>query len=73
MNKALNEIQELWDNGHAEALTQFGMLCAENAVDGYKRGSFYGTCIGTAIGVATTLSTIYLVSTIRRKYFSNKD
>lgn len=73
MKKTLDEIQELWDNGHAEALAQYGIWCAEEAIDGYRRGSFRGLCIGIAISATVTASAICLVSTIKKKYHPGKD
>ncbi len=67
MKKTLDEIQELWDNGHADALRQYAIWCAEEAIDGYKRGHFRGVCIGLVISSVVTMSTIYLISTIKAK------
>ena len=68
MKNTLDEIQELWDNGHAEALAQYGIWCAEEAIDGYRRGQFCGICLGFGIGFAATVSIICLISAIKEKH-----
>ena len=56
----VNEVQELWDNGHAEALAAYGVECFAVGREGYKRlirrdirnGLITGALVATAtIGV----------------------
>ncbi len=73
MNEAMiKEIQELWDNGHAEAIAAYGRECANAGVEGYREGYAIGRAIllaGIGLGVATG----YAVIKIRERRALNKE
>lgn len=53
------EIDELWDGGHAEALTAFGYECVNAYKEGYNKGSnkyFVLTLIGAGLGTAAAIA-----------------
>lgn len=57
----IKEMQELWDNGHAEAIAAYGRECANAGVEGYKRGYAVGRALvmaGIGLGVATGYAVI---------------
>ena len=60
----IKEIQELWDNGHAEALAAYGWECANAGVEGYKRGYAIGRAtvlVGVGLGMAVTGYAVYKI------------
>ena len=65
MNEAMiKEIQELWDNGHAEAIAAYGWECANAGVEGYREGYAIGRAIvlvGVGLGMVTTGYAVYKI------------
>lgn len=52
----IKELNELWDNGHAEALAAYALECAEAGIEGYKKGYVIGSALAVlaaGLGVAT--------------------
>ena len=67
MNEAMKkEIDELWDNGHAEALAAFGFECAYAYKEGYdKRIALILT--GAGIGMVAASYVIYKIHQKRKQ------
>lgn len=72
MNDAMiKEIQELWDNGHAEAIAAYGWECANAGVKGYRRGYAIGRAVLLA-GVGLGMVTGFAVRKICQKQIHDK-
>lgn len=69
MNEAMKkEIDDLWDNGHAEALAAFGFECAYAYKEGYdKRMALILTGAGLSMVVAG-----YVIYKIHQKRVQNE-
>jgi hypothetical protein len=60
------EIDELWNNGHKNALYAYGMECANAGITGYKRGYAIGSAL--VLGAAgVTMAAVYAVVKIKEK------
>lgn len=62
----IKEIQELWDNGHAEAIAAYGRECANAGVEGYQRGYAIGRAI-VLVSIGLGVATGYAILKIREK------
>ena len=62
----MEEMQTLWDNGHADAIAAYGIEC----IEAYKEGQSKGTRIGIAAGVAAVIVGIVtsVIVTKRKKH-----
>ena len=59
-NRHANEINELWSNGHAEALTSYGMEC----VNAWRKGFARGTTIAIITGAISVVGTVAAIGVI---------
>jgi hypothetical protein len=60
MNEAqIAEIDKLWNDGHSEALTAYGLECGNAAINGWNAGLREG--IGKAIAKSCLLTTVSVV------------
>ena len=63
----INEVQELWDNGHAKALSAYGYECANAGVTGYEKGCAAGSLlIAGAVGLG--IATVFIIRKIKHLY-----
>lgn len=72
MNEAMiKEMQELCDNGHAEAIAAYGRECANAGVEGYRSGYATGNALVVA-GIALGVTAGYAVIKILERRALNK-